>query len=52
MESIKYNACLLKKGRRGEVLGNCRSIKFPFSSWKNLKEVIAQCASSWDIMQR
>lgn len=52
MESIKHNAFLLKKGRQAEVLGNCRSIKLHFSSWKNLKEIIAQCASSWDITQR
>lgn len=30
MESIKHNACLLKKGRWGGVLGNCRSIKLQF----------------------
>lgn len=31
MESIKHNACLLKKGRgEWEVLGNCRSIKLQF----------------------
>lgn len=31
IESIKHNACLLKKGRgKWEVLGNCRSIKLWF----------------------
>lgn len=49
MESIKHNACLLKKGRRGEALKNRRSIKLHFSSWKNLKEIIAQCPSSWGV---
>lgn len=30
MESINHSACLLKKGRWGGVLGNCRSIKLQF----------------------
>lgn len=41
MESIKHNACLLKRGERS---GKYWGIVDPssFSSWKNLREIIAQ----------